>query len=113
MNPEIKKYLIDILLSIEAIEEYHSQFSHFYQFSSNQMALDATERRLAIIGEALNKANQLNSELEISHKKKIIGLRHILVHDYDLVDPPIIWKIVVENIPLLKEEIDKLIKQNE
>ncbi|MBX3255256.1 MAG: DUF86 domain-containing protein [Chitinophagaceae bacterium] len=41
----------------------------------------------------------------ISDKKKIIGLRHILVHDYDLIDDSTIWLIVQRNLPVLKSEL--------
>jgi len=51
--------------------------------------------------------NKINTELEFTDKAKIIGLRHILTHDYDLVSPEIIWKILQNNIPVLKEEIEK------
>ena len=55
---------------------------------------DAVERRLAIIGEALWKIDKINPHNNITDKRKIIGLRHILTHDYDLVSPDIIWKIL-------------------
>jgi len=34
-------------------------------------------------------------------------LRHILVHDYDLIDDATIWKIIHSNLGKLKEEISK------
>jgi uncharacterized protein with HEPN domain len=36
---------------------------------------------------------KLYPELNVTDQKKIIGLRHILVHDYDLIDDGTIWKI--------------------
>ncbi len=68
------------------------------------------ERRFAIIGEALWKANKLNKNILVSDQKKIIGLRHILVHDYDLIDDASIWKIVQNNLKVLKEEIQKYLE---
>ena len=54
---------------------------------------DAVKRRLAIIGEALWKINKIDPENNITERRKIIGLRHILTHDYDLVSPDVIWQI--------------------
>ena len=54
---------------------------------------DAVKRRLAIIGEALCKINKIDPENNITERRKIIGLRHILTHDYDLVSPDVIWQI--------------------
>lgn len=33
----------------------------------------------------------MNREIIISDKKRIISLRHILVHDYDLIEDETIW----------------------
>jgi uncharacterized protein with HEPN domain len=71
------------------------------------MLIDAVERRLAIIGEALWKLTKLDKDIKITDQKKIIGLRHILVHDYDLIDDASIWKIVNNNLETLKEELQK------
>ncbi|HZI68998.1 MAG TPA: DUF86 domain-containing protein [Hanamia sp.] len=79
----------------------------FSQFTSNLMLIDAVERRLSIVGEALWKLSKLNKDVKVTDQKKIIGLRHILVHDYDLIDDASIWKIVNNNLDILKEEIKK------
>lgn len=60
------------------------------------------------IGEALFKANKINELSDISDIKRIIGLRHILVHDYDLIDDATIWRIIQNNLPVLKSELKKI-----
>jgi uncharacterized protein with HEPN domain len=107
MNPESPKYVGDILDSIEMIEFHLMGIKSFSEYSSNLTVIDAVERRLAIIGEALSKITKLEPELEITDQKKIIGLRHILVHDYDLIDDGTIWKITQNNLDILKEELQK------
>jgi len=76
----------------------------------DQKSIDSVERRLAIIGEALYKADRIAPLLNISDKKKIIGLRHILIHDYDLIDDSTIWMIVQKNLPVLKRELTLLME---
>jgi uncharacterized protein with HEPN domain len=107
MSPDYIKYLQDIIDSINAIESYMEGANSFSDYSKNYMLIDAVERRLAIIGEALWKASKLNKNILITDQKKIIGLRHILVHDYDLIDDASIWKIAQANLKILKEEIQK------
>ncbi len=94
MNLESPKYLEDILDSIEIIKSYMKEVRTFSEYGSNLMLIDAVERRLAIIGEALWKLTKTEKDIKVTDQKKIIGLRHILVHDYDLIDDGSIWKII-------------------
>lgn len=73
--------------------------------------MDAVERRLAIIGEAMYKVNKINKQIQISNKTKIISLRHILVHDYDLIEDATIWNIVHYHLPVLEAEVTHLLKE--
>ncbi|MGH2644210.1 MAG: HepT-like ribonuclease domain-containing protein [Chitinophagaceae bacterium] len=110
MKPEAKKFIIDIFQSIELLESYHLKFHSFKEFEKDFLAKDAVERRLAIIGEALNKAYEIDNSIHITNLRRIISLRNILVHDYDLIDSPIIWKILENDLPVLKKEIEELLK---
>jgi uncharacterized protein with HEPN domain len=109
MKPEVLKYLEDINLSIQAIEKYISDLTTVEEYEKDMETIDAVERRLAIIGEALFKANKIEPKIEISNKKKIIALRHILVHEYDLISNSTIWQILKYNLPVLKTEISHLL----
>ena len=51
-------------------------------------------------------ANDLN--LKITAAKNIIGLRNIISHAYDSVEPEMIWGIIQTNVPLLAKEIEKI-----
>lgn len=105
MDHDINKYLFDILTSINAIELHLSDIENIAKYKNSLKTRDAVERRLSIIGEALNKANKINDQLNISNKSKIIGLRHILIHDYNLIEDETIWVICKKYLPLLKKEI--------
>lgn len=74
------------------------------------ISIRAVERDLMIIGEAVNKIIQLEPNIDISGAKHIVGLRNMIVHAYDSIDPSVIWRILVKDIPVLKKEIEKLIK---
>jgi uncharacterized protein with HEPN domain len=108
---EILKYLLDIESVIDELEKVVSLNSRDYEkFSSNFMAVRTVERDLEIIGEAVRKIKELDPLLEISSSKQIIGLRNMIVHAYDSIDPTALWRILLKDLPVLKKEI-KNIKQ--
>jgi len=109
MNPEVLKFLFDVYDSVNSIELYLSNISTLTEYVNDAKTIDAVERRLAIIGEALNKADKLEPSLLISDKIKIIGLRHIIVHDYDLMDNNSIWIICKRHLPQLKIEVKTIL----
>lgn len=54
---------------------------------------------------------KIDDSVIVTDEKRIIGLRHILVHDYDYIDDPTIWKICQNNLPILKKEVLNLIEE--
>jgi len=109
MSREIKKLLMDIEMSISTIETYLEPVLTYTAFKSSSLVIDGVHRRLSIIGEALWKADKKDKTLNISNKSKIISLRHIIVHDYDIVDNSAVWVICKNHLPLLKKEVQMLL----
>lgn len=107
------KYLEDIRLAIEDLEEIVGVEKRFDKFYNNIATRRAVERIFEIIGEAVKKFKTLNNEIEISNSREIIGLRNRIVHAYDSVDYEKLWAIVINHIPDLKLEIEELIAKNE
>lgn len=54
----------------------------------------AVERKLEIIGEAVNQLAQLDSALaqRVSSKRQIIGMRNMLIHGYMAVNNGLVWR---------------------
>ena len=68
-------------------------------------------KQLEIIGEALSRITQTTCAMRPEVPwKKIILMRHILVHDYYKVDVPTVWSTVTDDIPPLKVSIAELLK---
>ena len=109
MSQEIKKWLTDIQKSIDVIDEYLRDVPDLSSYKSSLKTMDAVTRRLSIIGEALWNANKRDNTLAISNKHKIISLRHIIVHDYDIVDDSAIWIIYKRHLPILKTEVELIL----
>mgnify|MGYP006436503249 CR=1 FL=1 len=100
-----KKYLSDILLAINLIEEFTVDIKDFDSYQDDLKTQSAVERQLVIIGEALNKIKSINPELRIKNDKQIIGFRNRLVHAYDNT---IVWLILNRYLTNLKNEIKDL-----
>jgi uncharacterized protein with HEPN domain len=84
-----------------------------FQIFSNEIIFQkAVERDLEIIGEAIRKILEFNPHIRISASRNIIGLRNIISHAYDTVEPEMLWGIIQKSIPLLAEEI-RILKGND
>jgi len=112
MQKDSNIYLKDMLKSIEKIEYYVKDCS-YGNFTSNNMLSDAVVRNLEIIGEA---AKNIPSEIKRKNPqiewKKISGLRDILIHAYFGINLEIIWDIVSNKLPQLKNGIREIISKN-
>lgn len=80
----------------------------FKNFSNDIILQRAVERVLEIIGEAIRKIMEVEPTIQITSSKNIIGLRNIISHAYDSVEPEILWGIIQKNIPVLAEEIRRI-----
>ncbi len=104
------KYLSDILISLDLIEEFTININDFNQYDADKKTQSAVERQLAIVGEALNHFRKSEPEIAINNDKQIIAFRNRLIHAYDNLDNSIIWAILIRHLKPLKSEIEELIK---
>ncbi|GHT59964.1 antitoxin [Bacteroidia bacterium] len=105
-----QKYLFDIQTSILSIYEYLGEKRDFFVFQKDKKLRRAIERELEIIGEATNRILQINPEFPVEDARKIVDLRNWVIHGYDKVDDVIIWGIVCNHLPKLKNKVDELLK---
>lgn len=70
----------------------------------------AVERNITIIGEAMNRLLKLAPDIEITSARRIVDTRNYVIHGYDSVTDDIMWGIVVRHLPVLKEEVAKMLK---
>jgi len=112
MDNFIKKHLQDILTSIEEIDYYFGDAPKLYNdFFSDLKLRRAIERNVEIIGEAMNRILKVEKDIQITNARKIVDARNYIIHGYDSLSPDILWSIVVNHLPKLKEEITFLLNK--
>jgi uncharacterized protein with HEPN domain len=97
-----KERLKHILDAIEEIEAYTAN-TELKDFLANSMMRFASIKQIEIIGEAANyltpETKSLFADIEWN---QIIGMRHILIHEYFGVDDNLVWQVIRDDIPKLK-----------
>ena len=106
MDRSIEKSLYDILSCIEEIESYFSQYPlQFEIYRTTPILRSGIHMNLSIIGEATNRILKLQPTFGISNARQIIGTRNYIIHGYDSLRPEMIWAIVINDLPRLKQEV--------
>ena len=99
----------DIFDAIEAIEKYSSQGRE--RFVSDELIQVWIVHHLQIIGEACRAMPEKIQETEQSIPwKGIVGMRNILVHQYFSVDTDLLWETIINDLPILKKKIEKILR---
>lgn len=100
----------DIATAIQKILDFTKGMS-IDEFVKDAKTFDAVIRNFEIIGEASSKLSEKfileNHHIEWS---KMIGTRNHLIHGYFGVDAKIIWNIINNILPNLKNQMEELLK---
>ncbi|HXI00185.1 MAG TPA: HepT-like ribonuclease domain-containing protein [Sphingobacteriaceae bacterium] len=106
----IKAWLYDILNAINEIEGFFIETSkEFQHYQSDLRTKRAVERNIEIIGEAMNRILKKSNSFEISNSRKLVDVRNRIIHGYDSVSDEVIWGIVILHLPVLQDEVEKLL----
>lgn len=102
------RHIVD---SIAHIEDFLHDKS-LEQMKDDVMCYHAVVYNIMIIGEA---ANMLTKEFRDNHRvipwRQIIDMRNVLVHGYFLTSPLFVWETYTNDLPFLKEQVEKYITE--
>jgi len=104
-------YIEDVLESCHRIEQYTEGMT-FSKFVKDNLVYDAVLRNIEVIGEAVK---QIPPEIRNQHPeidwRRIAGMRDIVAHHYFSIYDEIVWDIVKNKIPVLKEQMNQILKE--
>ena len=89
-------------------EEYTEGVSE-EEFYENTQIQDAVIRRLEIVGEAIkNIPADFREQYPDVPWRKIAGMRDVLIHGYAGVNLLRVWRVVIDDLPDLKERFQEM-----
>ena len=107
MRRDHELYLEDIKEAVRKIINFTDGLS-FEEFLKDEKCTDAVIRNLEVIGEA---AKNIPPEIKNGYPgvewRKISDLRNLIAHEYFGIDYEIIWDIVQNKLPDLREIIGR------
>lgn len=105
-----RERMLDILEAINKINRYVPRGK--VAFENDEMFQVWIVRHLQVIGEA---ANRISLETQVLFPeipwKKMIGMRHLLVHGYFEIDLVIVWAVIENDLANLQDAIQKALAQ--
>ena len=111
MPRDYRVYLDDILASARKTQEYASGLTPD-ELAADVKTLDAVLYNLQVIGEAAKNVPQdVREKYPDVEWQKMAGLRNILVHEYFGIDVEIIWDVVRNKVPQLRQQVEQILSQ--
>jgi uncharacterized protein with HEPN domain len=110
MRLEAKTHLRDIADACRCIEEETASVD-LHRWSTDRVLRAAVERWFTIIGEAGVRLMKIDPSLEgaLPDLRRAIGFRNVITHQYDVLDPVIVWQATREDVPRLRGEAQRLL----
>jgi uncharacterized protein with HEPN domain len=99
----------DMLDCVDHATNYTSGQS-FNEFLMDRKTRDAVLRVLSVLGEAANRApKEIRDAYPEVEWTKIMRSRNLIIHDYEIVDYSVVWKIVTVHLPILKVSLTRIL----
>ncbi len=104
-------YLLDILEAAKLAISYGEGVEK-EDFINDIQLQDSVVRRIEIVGEASRRISEnTRSELPQIPWHEMIGMRNLVIHEYDDLDLNILWQTLKNDLLKLVEHIEPLFKE--
>ena len=99
-----------ILEAISKIKKYTRNHANHDEFYIDSISFEASMMNFVVIGEMVAKISEefTNANPQIQWVR-IKGFRNIVAHDYFGIDAEEVWQIIVNDLPILENELKSLI----
>jgi uncharacterized protein with HEPN domain len=104
-------FLTHIIECIEKLEKITKDLN-YGDYLQDWIKQDAILRNVEIIGEAISN---IDDDLKLQYPdvpwKEAKGMRNVLIHEYFKIDYDEVWGTLQEDIPALKYQIEKILRE--
>ncbi len=120
MDEYIVSCLLDVYNACTEVEMFfEGRPKLFADFQQDLLRQRAVERNVEIMGEAINRMQHAEAEgkghmnFELPNARAIVSTRNRVIHSYDSVTEEFLWSLVINHIPVLKEDVRTLLANSE
>jgi uncharacterized protein with HEPN domain len=115
-HPErTEDYLQHIVEAIDRATRYLKPLSSVKAFEKNSQIQDAVIRNIEIIGEAARQIQQQAPAFIKAHPElpwlEMRNMRNKVIHAYFDIELPVVWSTIKNDLPKLKQQIDRLLRE--
>ena len=99
-----------MLETCEKIIRYTSGYQSAEELYQNDRDFDAAMMNFIVIGEEVGKLTEdIKAKNEEIDWQKIYSLRNIIAHHYFGINVDIVWQIICNDLPKLKDNLKKIL----
>lgn len=110
MKRTYKHFLQDIIDYAESAENFIKGLN-FKEFEEDKKTYFAVIRALEVIGEAIRYIpEEIKKKYQEIPWPQIVGFRNTVIHEYFGIDKKIVWDTVKNDIPFLKNAINRILE---
>ena len=111
MNRDEADFIADILQSARLAQSFIAGMD-FGHFQVDEKTIFAVVRALEVLGEATKRiSHQVRIRYPEVPWRAMAGIRDRLIHGYENVNLEIVWKAVIEDLPLLIPQLEQILSE--
>jgi uncharacterized protein with HEPN domain len=105
-------YLEHIIECIDAITRYANSVGSLEALIESELYEDAVIRRIQVMAESMLRIEEdSRKQMPEIPWSSIKNFRNLLVHEYLEVDMEIVWNLICNDLPILKEAVKRVLEK--